>query len=165
MSGDAKLPVWIAWPVILVAKSVLLFGRFVLKWNRLEKVRLIPLDTPLSRVLAIYGEPFDVQPTEDFPGSTTYCFSASPFHQAVISEIDAKSSCVTYWSAHASPKADLKCMLEKYGEGIGWNVIETGYLCCRKDGKVRLWCSIAPAIGVATEEYFAQKQAASAARS
>jgi hypothetical protein len=49
--------------------------------------------------------------------------------------------------------ADLKCMLETYGEEVGWDNTEAGYWYFRKDGRVRIWCSAMPANGVATTEF------------
>ena len=72
-------------------------------------------------------------------------------------DLSGKVCLVTYWSAHADPNRDLRCMLAKYGNGVGWDEVEQGYLCIRKDGKVRLWCSAVPAIGVETTEYFVAK--------
>lgn len=97
--------------------------------------------------------PLESKEDEDFAEATIHTFSIRPFHEVVISEWNGKACSITYWSAYAAPNPDLKCMLETYGKGIGWNDVETGYWYFRKDDKVRLWCSVVPAIGVATTEY------------
>ena len=139
------------------APWILWFGWHVLKWNRLENIDLIDLDTPIDEVISVYGDPIESEPVEEFPEAVQHTFSAGPLHEAVVVEWNGKVGLITYWSAHADPNRDLKCMLAKYGKKIGWDEVEQGYLCIRKDGKVRLWCSVAPAIGVATVEYFSAK--------
>ncbi len=39
-------------------------------------------------------------------------------------------------------------MLTSYSDSIEWQVMEKGYWYQRKDGKIRLWCSAIPAVGV-----------------
>jgi hypothetical protein len=44
-------------------------------------------------------------------------------------------------------------MLEQYKGDSRWHVLEEGYWYQREDGKLKLWCSAAPAIGVAYTEF------------
>jgi hypothetical protein len=157
MDDENKLSPFVARLVRATAPCILWFGRRLLKWNRLEKIDLIDLDTPIDEVVSIYGDPIKSEPVEEFPEAILHSFCAGPFHEAVVVEWNRKVCAITYWSAHADPDRDLECMLVKYGRGIGWDEQDPGYLCIRKDGKVRLWCSAVPAIGVATTEYFAAK--------
>lgn len=80
--------------------------------------------------------------------------------RVVIVEWNKKVCWITYWSPYGNPNRDLKYMLNKYGEGVGWNEHEAGYVCIRKDGRVWLRCSAAPAISVETAEYLDAKRAA-----
>lgn len=136
-----------------IAPGILWFGRVFLKWNRLDHIDLIPLETPMEQVIEESGEPIETEPNEKFPESIRYTFNASPFHEAVICEWRGKACSITYWSSHSAPIPDLKHMLKKYRGDSLWNDTEPGYWYFREDGKVRLWCSVAPAIGVATTEY------------
>lgn len=136
-----------------LAPAILWFGRTFLRWNRLEKIERVELESPISKVIEFYGDPIESKQHEDLEASVIHTFSVGPFHEAVISEWNGKACSITYWSAHAAPLQDLKCMLETYGGEVGWNDTEPGYWYFRKDGRVRLWCSGVPAIGVATTEY------------
>jgi hypothetical protein len=138
----------------LISSPVLWFARRVLKYNRLEKLTLIDLGAPIADAITLYDDPIDSEPVAEFLEATRHKFAAGAFHEAVIVEWKGRVCLIVYWSDYADPNRDLKCMLDKYGEGIGWDLVEEGYLCFRKDGNVRLWCSAAPAIGVATTEYF-----------
>ena len=146
------------------APVILWFGRMFLQWNRLNHIKRVKLKTPISDVIELYGEPSESTSNEDFPGVTTHTFHPGPFHEAVICEWQGKACSITFWSAYAAPTPDLKCMLETYGDGIGWKVAETGYWYFRKDDNVRLWCSAIPAIGVATTEYLKAKGEAKRAK-
>jgi hypothetical protein len=139
------------------------FGRHILKWNRLESIDLIELGAPLADAVAAYGDPDETTPDEKVAGAMVHRFSAGPFHDAVIVEWKEKISRITYWSAFPDPNRDLKCLLLKYGQNIGWNEVETGYLCIREDGKVWLWCSVAPALTVETDEFINAKRDAALA--
>ncbi|WP_050026348.1 hypothetical protein [Verrucomicrobium sp. BvORR034] len=48
-------------------------------------------------------------------------------------------------------------MFEGYKEGNGWQVMTEGYWYQRSDGRVRLWCSAIPAIGVAYTDFLRAK--------
>ncbi len=136
-----------------VAPAILWFGRTFLRWNRLDRIQRLGLEALIADAFEVYGEPTESKPNADFPEATTYTFHPGPFHEVVISEWRGRACSITFWSAHAAPTPDLNCMLETYGQGIGWKDVETGYWYFRSDDKVRLWCSAAPAIGVATSEY------------
>ena len=135
------------------APAILWLGRVIFRWNRLDRIELVELEAPIADVIKLYGEPLESKPDEHFAEVTTHTFSASPYHEVVISEWKGKACSITYWSAHAAPNADLKCMGDFYGKDVGWDEAERGYWYFRKDNKVRLWCSAVPAIGVATTEY------------
>jgi hypothetical protein len=64
---------------------------------------------------------------------------------------------LTYWSEKADPARDLHSVLDFYRGDSNWQQVEQGYWYWREDGIIRLWCSAAPAIGVAFAEFFATK--------
>lgn len=141
---------------------ILWFGRRFLGWGRLESIDLVNLGAALADVVALYDEPVESEPDENLSDAIVHTFNASPFHQAVIVEWNSKVCWITYWTPFGDPNRDLRCMLKKYGEGVGWNELEPGYVCVRNDGKVWLRCSVAPAISVERTEYLDAKRAASA---
>ena len=145
----------------VVARCVFWFGRHFLKWNRLEKVELIDLDAPIDDAVSMYGDPIDSEPDETVPDAIEHVFYVGPFHKATVVEWKGRVCLVSYWSAYADPDRDLKCMLDKYGNNIGWEVLEPGYLCIRRDRKVLLRCSVAPILCVETMDYFDARRAAS----
>ena len=142
--------------------GVLWIGRTFLGWGRLESIDLIDLGASLTDVIATYGEPAESEPDKYLSDATLHTFNVGPFHEAIIVEWNNKVCWITYCSAYGNPNRDLKCMLNKYGQGVGWNELEPGYVCIRKDGQVWLRCSAAPAISVETDEYLDAKRAASA---
>lgn len=133
-------------------------ARHIFKLNRLSSIDLVDLEAPITEPLALYGDPIESKADEHLPGATRHTFLAGPFHEAVVVEWKKKVCLIVYWSAYADPNRDLEYMLEQYGEGIGWDVVEPGYLCVRKDGKVLLRCSVAPAISVESVEYLEAKR-------
>lgn len=139
------------------APVILWFGRSFLGWNRLDHITRVDLGCTISEVVEFYDDPIKSGPDEDFPEAKQYTFQVGAFHEAVISEWNGKVCSITYWSSHAAPTPDLRCMFETYGQGVGWNEIGAGYWYYRKDEKVRLWCSAIPAIGVATAEFLEAK--------
>lgn len=141
--------------------SVLWFGRRFLGWGRLEGIELIDLGASLADVVAVYGEPIETNPDEYLADAVVYTFSASPFHEVVVVEWMHKVCMITYWTPYGEPNRDLKCMLDKYGQEIGWNELEPGYVCVRKDEQVWLRCSAMPAVSVETAEYLDAKRDAS----
>jgi hypothetical protein len=62
-------------------------------------------------------------------------------------------SAVVYHSAKGDPELDLETVWMKYGEMQEWKEVNEGYTYLRADGRLRLWCSAVPAIGVGFEEY------------
>ena len=136
-------------------------ARHILKLNRLSSIDLVDLGAPIEEPIELYGDPIESEPDKYLPGAMTHTFLASPFHEAVVVEWNKKVCMIAYWSAYADPNRDLEWMLKSYGEGIGWDVLEPGYVCVRKDGQVWLRCSVAPAISVETREYLDAKGAAS----
>ena len=141
--------------------GVLWFGRKFLGWGRLDSIELVELGASFENVIALYGDPVESERDKYLPDATLHTFNVSPFHEAVIVEWNKKVCWITYWSAYGNPNRDLKCMLDKYGQGVGWNELEAGYVCIRKDGQVWLRCSAAPAISVETAEYLDAKRTAS----
>jgi hypothetical protein len=141
--------------------GVLWFGKTFLGWSRLKSIDLINLGTSMADVTALYGEADESEPDKYLSDATTHTFSIGPFHEAVIVEWKGRVCWITYWSPYGDRNQDLKCMLTKYGGDVGWNELEPGYVCVRKDGRVWLRCSAAPAISVETAEYLDAKRAAS----
>jgi hypothetical protein len=144
----------------VIVVVVLWIGRHFLKWNRLEKIDLVDLEAPIEDAVSLYGDPIKSEPDERVAGAIVHTFSAPPFHEVVVVEFNRRVHLITYWSVYPDPNRDLKCMLTEYGKGIGWNELEPGYLCVRKDEKVWLRCSVAPALCVETVEYLNAKRAA-----
>ena len=138
-------------------RAILWAGRVFRGHHRLEKLAMLPLLTPIAALKDQYGDPVDSKAHGDFPETTEYSFEASLYHGIVAYEWNGLIQCITYWSAFADPARDLACMREGYGEGQTWNPLTEGYLYQRDDGKVRLWCSAVPAIGVATADYLAEE--------
>ncbi len=143
----------------LLARPILWFGRCFLGWARLEAIDHLELGASIEEVIALYGQPVESSASEEIAKATSYTFAVGLFHEVVLTAIDGKVVQLTYWSQYAAPIHDLRWMLETYGKGIGWNEVERGYWYWRKDGRVRLWCSGIPAIGVGTKEYFEAKRA------
>lgn len=114
---------------------------------------MVGLRAPISEAIALYGEPLESKARDDFPDATEYLFRASQYHEAVIYEWKGRIHSITYWSSHPDPVRDLRCMFERFGEGRQWQALTEGYLYMRDDARVRLWCSAAPGIGVATDQY------------
>lgn len=141
-------------------------GLIVLRWlartffgmHRLESLEPVKLGAPIDDALRLYGAPLEQQPSDKIPGALSYTFSVELFHETVMTAIDGRVVHITYWSEYPDPARDLRWMLDTYGEGVEWNLVEAGYWYWRKDGRVRLWCSAAPGIGVGTREYFEAQQ-------
>jgi hypothetical protein len=135
-------------------------GRVFRGDHRLEKLELVPLLVPIADAISLYGEAVESKASAEFPESTEYSFEATAYHGVVIYEWKGLIHSITYWSAYADPGRDLVHMLKQYGGGQQWNVLTEGYLSQRADGKVRLWCSAVPAIGVGTADFLAAQGAA-----
>ncbi|MHA3773917.1 hypothetical protein ACXR0O_20490 [Verrucomicrobiota bacterium sgz303538] len=130
---------------------------YVLGRHRLETVETLPLGSSIDEAVRLYGAAIESGPSQDAPEITEYTFSVGRHHEAVISEWQEKVQSITFWSVKSDPGRDLRYMLDQYGEDSGWNVMEEGYWYQRKDGRIRLWCSVAPAIGVAYVEFLTAK--------
>ena len=129
-----------------------LFGR-----HRLETVELLPLGRSVDEAVRLYGPPLETEPFEEIAEITQYTFATGPYHQAVILEWKQTVQSITYWSMKSDPARDLGYVLDRYREGGRWRMIEEGYWYQREDGKLRLWCSAMPAIGVAYVEFLTAK--------
>jgi hypothetical protein len=111
----------------------------------------------MSEAIALYGEPFESEPSEETMEITVHSFQIGRYHQAVAMEWQASIRSITYWSAKSDPSRDLGYVLECYKDDSRWLVLEEGYWYQSEDGKLKLWCSAAPAIGVGCVEFFSAK--------
>lgn len=136
-----------------MAGIVQLFDFYVRGRHRLESVPLIALGSTIAQAIALYGEPYETKPAEETAEITEHNFAVGAYHAAHLCEWQGTIQSITYWSTKADPMRDLKKMLDQYGEGHPWNVMEAGYWYQRGDGLIRLWCSVVPAIGVAPVEF------------
>jgi hypothetical protein len=125
--------------------------------HRLETVALLPLGRSVSEAVEIYGSPLETGPSEETAEITQHTFSVGRYHQAIAFEWKGTIQSITYRSAKSDPARDLRYVLDCYEDGSKWRVMEEGYLFHREDGRVRLWCSVFPAIGVAYVEFLAAK--------
>jgi hypothetical protein len=131
-----------------------MYHQHVLMLNRLEKLAMLDLETPISRAFQLYGDPVEIGPDDECSAAKQYTFFAGDFHDAVVCEWNGKIHSITYWSREPHPNRDLDWMFQYYGEGHDWRAWgEPGYLYIRDDRMRWLWCSAAPAIGVATNSY------------
>lgn len=122
--------------------------------NQFDEVPKIPLESPLEDALARYGEPFERRPNEDFPEAMAYGFLVTNRVDVLAIEWRGKIHCISFWARKwQDPTQDLEFVLTAYGEGVGWDLLEQGYLYRRKDNRCYLNCSAMPYIGVKTIEY------------
>ena len=128
--------------------------------HRLERVKLLRLGCAIEEAVKLYGEPIAQKPFDEAPQITEYTFSASPYHEAVVHVWEEKVQSVTYWSAKSDPGRDLTYMLTHYQDDSRWDVMEKGYWYQRVDGKLRLWCSAIPALGIAYVDFLQTKKRA-----
>ncbi|GEM_PF-3748290 len=126
--------------------------------TQLADISLISLETELNQAISLYGAPLEQSPHEDVPEATQYTFAVGDYHEAVITAWQGKIHHITYWSAQSHPKKDLQTMFRFYGQGQGWNTFTQGYSYRRKDNKLWLWCSVAPAIGVESIQFQQERQ-------
>lgn len=140
-----------------LGRAILWFGRVFAGYNRLEKLDMVKLRAPIQEAVELYGPALESKMFDEFSEATEHVFDAGPYHEAVIYEWNGLIHSITYWSTHADPNRDLCCMFERFGEGHKWRPLSEGYLYVRDDSQVRLWCSAAPGIGVATVEYLDAK--------
>ena len=138
--------------------NFLLFLVKLIGAERLDRHDALPLGCSVDDAINLYGEPLDIAQDESLPDSTKYTFSVSWFHACFAWEWRGKIHCIVYLPEKSFPDPDLKFMFDNYGAGQGWNTVTQGYLYFRKDQRVRLWCSAMPPIGVATMEYWSEKE-------
>jgi hypothetical protein len=137
------------------------FRRFIdihlLGRHRLETVQMLPLGASLDDAIRLYGQPIKREASKETSDITECLFSVGPYHEAVVLEWKGTVQSITYWSEKANPIHDLRTMFERYKESSHWRVMEEGYWYQRADDVVRLWCSAAPAIGIAFIEFLKAK--------
>ncbi|MCC6125372.1 MAG: hypothetical protein IT426_10445 [Pirellulales bacterium] len=131
----------------------LLRGRY-----RLETAEMLPLGSSVRDTIKLYGPPLAKEASEETEEITRYTFAVGDYHMAIAYEWHERIQSIIYESEKADPTRDILCMFNRYGEGIRWKVIEEGYWYLREDGKVKLWCSVAPVIGVGYVEFLAAMQ-------
>ena len=135
---------------------------FLIDWIRrkligptlLEDIALLPLEASLDDAMTVYGKPAESKVDEEFPEAREHTFQISDYHEVVTWEWRGCIHAIVYFSARGQPDLDLETMIKTYGESQEWTTVNKGYLYRRRDGRIRLWCSAMPAIGVGTEEYF-----------
>jgi hypothetical protein len=125
--------------------------------HRLDAIQLLPLGSNLNEAVALYGEPLKSEPLEETTEISVHTFQIGKYHQAVAMEWQERTQSITYWSAKSDPSRDLRCMLESYKDDSRWTVLEEGYWYQREDGMLKLWCSVAPVIGVAYSDFLSTK--------
>jgi hypothetical protein len=126
----------------------------------LERVAMLDLEAPISRAFQLYGDPVETGQAEELPTAKQFTFFAGDYHDAVVCEWNGNIHSITYWSREPDPDRDLAWMFQYYGQGHDWRAWgEPGYLYIRDDQMRWLWCSAAPAIGVATKSYVDAKNA------
>jgi hypothetical protein len=119
----------------------------------LQDIPLLDLGSSLDDATKLYGPHTETIPNEDFPEAIGYSFEPSQYHAVDVWIWRSQVSAVVYHSAKGEPELDLKTVWSKYGETQEWRAVNEGYTYLRADGRVRLWCSAVPAIGVGIEEY------------
>lgn len=122
--------------------------------HRLKHIRPLPLGSSLSEAISLYGEPFESEADKEVSEVTVHTFAAGKYHEVVVTEWQNRIQSITYWSAKGDPPRDLAWMLENYKDDSQWALVEEGYLYQREDGKLRLWCSAVPTLGVAYIDFF-----------
>ena len=121
--------------------------------HRLESISMLPLGCTLAEAIARYGNPIETEPSEDTPQITQHTFAVGNYHQVVVNEWSGVIQLITYWSLRSDPGRDLVCVMKAYREAHNWKVMQAGYWYQREDGHLRLWCSAAPAIGIAFTDF------------
>lgn len=134
-------------------------GRMFFGLGKLRKLELLPLESPLSKAIELYGDSTESEPTEKFPEARTYTFDVDSLYEVVVTVWKEKVREVTYWSNYASPNDDLRTMFQAYKGDSSWVELSDGYLYYRKDRWCQLWCSVMPAIGVGTLDFAEVKSA------
>lgn len=132
--------------------------RFVLRRHRLSAIPLVQLGSTISEIPSEYGSATRVEVDEDFDQATVHTYDVGDYHEAVLTEWQGRIHQAAYFSQYPEPGPDLNHMMEFYGEGHRWTPLEHGYLYRRNDDDRTLWCSAAPAIGLATTAFRNAKQ-------
>jgi hypothetical protein len=141
-----------------------MFNRFMewlvdgirLRWvgpTLLQDIPLLNLGCSLEEATGLYGPYARKFPSDGLPEAVGYSFEPSPFHMIDVWIWRSQVSAVVYHSAKGDPELDLETVWMKYGEMQEWKEVNEGYTYLRADGRLRLWCSAVPAIGVGFEEY------------
>jgi len=130
--------------------------------STLQNVPLIDLGATIESAIALYGDPIEASPREDFPDASSMTFSPDDLHEIVITAWNGVVHQVVYWFEDPSPDEDLVFIAGHYRDGQDWVELNPGYLYYREDEEIRLWCSALPAIGVGTIEYLKAESAAKA---
>jgi hypothetical protein len=86
-----------------------------------------------------------------------HSFRVGDYHEVVAMVWQNQVRSIIYWSAKADPARDLRCVLESYKGDSRWFALEEGYWYQREDGKLKVWCSAAPVIGIADVEFLSVK--------
>jgi hypothetical protein len=58
----------------LLLPAILWFDRTFFRLNRLEKIKRVELEAPLSKLIEFYGDPIESKPHEDFDEAITQPF-------------------------------------------------------------------------------------------
>lgn len=119
----------------------------------LQDIPLLDLGSTLEDATNLYGQHAEMIPSEGFPEAIGYSFEPSQYHAIDVWIWRSQVSAVVYHSAKGESDLDLKTVWNKYRETQEWKTINEGYTYLREDGRVRLWCSAVPTIGVGLEEF------------
>lgn len=130
--------------------------------STLQNLPLIDLGATAESAIALYGDPIETSPKEEFPEASSMTFSPDELHEVVITVWNGAVHQVVYWFEDPSPDEDLVFIAGHYRDGQNWVELNPGYLYYREDEEIRLWCSALPAIGVGTIEYFKAESAGKA---
>ena len=125
----------------------------------LQDIPQLRLGSTVEDAINLYG-PYTKKTKDqnDLPENELFTFNISNYHTIDVWVWKSEVHAIVYYSTGGDPEMDLETILTFYGETQGWLTINEGYNYRREDGKIRLWCSAMPAIGVGTEEYM-QNQA------
>lgn len=138
--------------VCFVVTRVVLFT--LLRKNQFDEVPKLRLESPIKAALSLYGKPSEKAESGDFPEASEYGFLVTNRVDVRLWEWRGAVHGITFWAREWEDSArDLQYILDSYGEGLGWDTIEEGYLYRRKDKRVYLHCSAMPWIGVETAAY------------
>ena len=141
----AALLRFLVWPYLF-------FARFALKRHRVRSLTLPSLGINREILEAIVGD--DCEVVTDPVDPTHYDYYYGFFHVLrVWYDENGLTNRYLYISIQPDPADDLSAIADHYGEGIGWDDYEPGYMYIRKDKKVTMNCSAAPMIGVKLSKF------------